>query len=117
MTSSTYPKSRLAAVLVILYEQDGLIRVLLTTRSKELRTHAGQTALPGGKRDDSDVDAIANAVCCSMICVTLTDPHPSSEKAMKRSLYPLIVNSYPFSEIWTHLFLSTNCLSPQSSRS
>jgi len=64
MTSSTYPKSRLAAVLVILYEQDGLIRVLLTTRSKELRTHAGETALPGGKRDASDADPIQNAVCC-----------------------------------------------------
>jgi len=60
--SSSYPISRLAAVLIILYEQDGLIRVVLTTRSKELRTHAGQTALPGGKKDPIDVDSTATAV-------------------------------------------------------
>lgn len=54
--------SKLAAVLIILYEQDGLIRVVLTTRSKELRTHVGQTALPGGKKDPIDVDSTATAV-------------------------------------------------------
>ncbi|KAH8094452.1 NUDIX hydrolase domain-like protein [Cristinia sonorae] len=53
---STRPKSRLAAVLVLLYETAGQLRVLLTTRSKSLRTHPGQTALPGGKVDESDVD-------------------------------------------------------------
>jgi 8-oxo-dGTP pyrophosphatase MutT (NUDIX family) len=73
MTSATYPKSRHAAVLVILYEQDEQIRVLLTTRSKELRTHAGQTALPGGKRDASDADPIENAVSCSRIYDSSTD--------------------------------------------
>jgi coenzyme A diphosphatase NUDT7 len=60
--SSSYPMSKLAAVLIILYEQDGLIRVVLTTRSKELRTHAGQTALPGGKKDSIDADSTATAV-------------------------------------------------------
>ncbi|KAI9573995.1 hypothetical protein HD554DRAFT_2012754, partial [Boletus coccyginus] len=35
-----------AAVLVLLYEKEGEPRVLLTTRSKLLRTHPGQTALP-----------------------------------------------------------------------
>ncbi|KAF8907366.1 NUDIX hydrolase domain-like protein [Gymnopilus junonius] len=48
------PEQKIAAVLVLLYEGDGELRVLLTTRSKELRTHAGQTALPGGKKDPSD---------------------------------------------------------------
>ncbi|KAF9048679.1 NUDIX hydrolase domain-like protein [Panaeolus papilionaceus] len=52
---------KLAAVLVLLYEQDGILRVLLTTRSKLLRTHAGQTALPGGKKDPSDPSLMAAA--------------------------------------------------------
>ncbi len=32
------------------------LHILLTTRSSSLRTHAGQTALPGGKCDSTDVD-------------------------------------------------------------
>ncbi|KAF9526367.1 NUDIX hydrolase domain-like protein [Crepidotus variabilis] len=59
---SAYPQNKLAAVLVLLFEQNGALRVLLTTRSKELRTHAGQTALPGGKKDPSDTDMIAAAL-------------------------------------------------------
>ncbi|KAF9484362.1 hypothetical protein BDN70DRAFT_797821, partial [Pholiota conissans] len=52
---------KVAAVLVLLYEVDGQLRVLLTTRSKQLRTHAGQTALPGGKKDPTDVDLVMTA--------------------------------------------------------
>lgn len=59
---SSQKRFKLAAVLVLLYEQDGILRVLLTTRSKLLRTHAGQTALPGGKKDPSDPSLIAAAV-------------------------------------------------------
>ena len=53
-----------AAVLVLLYERKGHggLRVLLTTRSKELRSHPGQTALPGGKVDQSDAGVIDTAV-------------------------------------------------------
>jgi coenzyme A diphosphatase NUDT7 len=53
-----------AAVLVLLYERAGQggLRVLLTTRSKELRSHPGQTALPGGKVDQSDAGVIDTAV-------------------------------------------------------
>lgn len=36
--------------------------MLLTTRSKELRTHAGQTALPGGKMDEADNNLVETAV-------------------------------------------------------
>ncbi|KAF9265630.1 hypothetical protein L218DRAFT_860510, partial [Marasmius fiardii PR-910] len=50
-----------AAVLALLYEQEGKLRVLLTTRSKQLRTHAGQTALPGGRVDAVDRDAVEAA--------------------------------------------------------
>ncbi|KAJ7665956.1 NUDIX hydrolase domain-like protein [Mycena polygramma] len=58
---SAFPKSRLAAVLILLFEEVGELRVLLTTRSKRLRTHAGQTALPGGRADDTDVDLVQTA--------------------------------------------------------
>ncbi|KAF5367085.1 hypothetical protein D9758_004023 [Tetrapyrgos nigripes] len=56
---SQYPRS--AAVLVLLFEKAGQLRVLLTTRSKQLRTHPGQTALPGGRKDPTDKDFIETA--------------------------------------------------------
>ncbi|ESK86612.1 nudix hydrolase [Moniliophthora roreri MCA 2997] len=58
------PKSKLAAVLILLYEnpQSSQLRVLLSTRSKSLRTHPGQTALPGGRKDDTDPDLIYTAL-------------------------------------------------------
>jgi coenzyme A diphosphatase NUDT7 len=59
---SDYPRSMLAAVLVLLYEQAGSLRVLLTTRSKLLRSHPYQTALPGGKFDNEDKDMTTTAV-------------------------------------------------------
>lgn len=49
-------------MLVLLYEKEGNLRVLLTTRSKTLRAHPGQTALPGGKVDDTDKDVVHTAV-------------------------------------------------------
>ncbi|EIN05012.1 hypothetical protein PUNSTDRAFT_47242 [Punctularia strigosozonata HHB-11173 SS5] len=49
--------TRRAAVLLLLFEREGKLRVLLTTRSQKLRSHPGQTALPGGKVDDTDADA------------------------------------------------------------
>ena len=60
----------LAAVLVVLYERpggraSGGLRVLLTTRSKELRSHPGQTALPGGKVDKTDAGVVETAVSIS----------------------------------------------------
>ncbi|KAI0249909.1 NUDIX hydrolase domain-like protein [Lactifluus subvellereus] len=55
------PISKLAAVLVLLYERAGGLRVLLTTRSKQLRSHPGQTALPGGKVDEGDAGVVETA--------------------------------------------------------
>ena len=59
----------LAAVLVVLYECPGGrggLRVLLTTRSgSELRSHPGQTALPGGKMDKTDAGVVETAVSIS----------------------------------------------------
>jgi len=58
---SNQPREKLAAVLVLLYEKAGELRVLLTTRSKCLRAHPGQTALPGGKVDEGDESLVHTA--------------------------------------------------------
>ncbi|KAI8475372.1 MAG: mitochondrial nudix hydrolase 15 [Monoraphidium minutum] len=44
-----------AGCLVPLFEDGaGVVRVWLTRRSKQLRTHAGEVCLPGGRRDEED---------------------------------------------------------------
>lgn len=58
-----YPRSMMAAVLVVLFEgASGELEVLLTTRSLSLRTHAGQTALPGGKADAGEDSPLITAL-------------------------------------------------------
>ncbi|KAG8752049.1 hypothetical protein FRC14_007404 [Serendipita sp. 396] len=59
---SSYPKAKTAAVLLLLFEKQGVLRVVLTTRSKTLRTHPGQTALPGGKSEPMDQDSVSTAL-------------------------------------------------------
>ncbi|BGP00684.1 hypothetical protein NBRC10513v2_006479 [Rhodotorula toruloides] len=50
-----YPKSKLAAVLLLLHLNPlGTLSVTLTTRSKKLRSHPGETALPGGRWEEGD---------------------------------------------------------------
>jgi 8-oxo-dGTP pyrophosphatase MutT (NUDIX family) len=45
-----------AGVLVPLFEDDeGVVNTILTERSATLKHHAGEVALPGGKRDPRDV--------------------------------------------------------------
>jgi 8-oxo-dGTP pyrophosphatase MutT (NUDIX family) len=51
-----------AAVLVSLFEADGEVRVWLLRRPAGLRTHAGQVALPGGKKDPSDATLVETAL-------------------------------------------------------
>ncbi|HXG29511.1 MAG TPA: CoA pyrophosphatase [Nevskiales bacterium] len=51
---------RPAAVLVPILEDS--LEVLLTQRSENLRTHAGQISLPGGSCDPSDRDAVDTAL-------------------------------------------------------
>ena len=53
---------RHAAVLVPLLDGADGLELLLTVRSHELRSHAGQIALPGGKVDPTDADATAAAL-------------------------------------------------------
>ncbi|KAF7967278.1 hypothetical protein HWV62_34985 [Athelia sp. TMB] len=59
---SSRSAAKRAAVLVLLYEDAGNLRVLLTTRSKKLRSHPGETALPGGKVDETDKDVVHTAL-------------------------------------------------------
>lgn len=51
-----------AAVLVPLYVSDGSLWLLLTRRSDELPTHAGQVSFPGGVCDAADEDEVATAL-------------------------------------------------------
>lgn len=52
-----------ASVLVALFvDDDGALRVWLLRKVDTLRRHAGQVALPGGKRDDCDVTALDTAL-------------------------------------------------------
>jgi 8-oxo-dGTP pyrophosphatase MutT (NUDIX family) len=53
---------RPAAVLVPLVRREAGITVLLTQRTDDMPSHAGQIAFPGGRRHADDVDAVATAL-------------------------------------------------------
>lgn len=53
--NSVWPPNRRSAVLILLFIGNrGEVRVLLTTRSRKLRSFAGHVSLPGGKADSAD---------------------------------------------------------------
>ncbi len=56
------PVLKQAAVLVPLVMRSHGLNVVLTRRSSELSTHAGQIAFPGGRCDDDDTDVGATAL-------------------------------------------------------
>lgn len=87
---SRQPTSKLAAVLVLLYEQAGELRVLLTTRSKSLRAHPGQTALPGGKADEGDESLVWTALREANEEVGLPLPPTSSNIHFVTTLPPFL---------------------------
>ena len=51
-----------AAVLVPLVDHPSGVTVLLTQRTADMPSHAGQIAFPGGRRDPADIDAAATAL-------------------------------------------------------
>lgn len=53
---------REAAVLVPLFERDGVPHVVFTRRPATLRTHAGQYAFPGGGQEARDVTPLETAL-------------------------------------------------------
>jgi 8-oxo-dGTP pyrophosphatase MutT (NUDIX family) len=53
---------RPAAVLVPLVDRSQGVSVLLTQRTADMPSHAGQVAFPGGRRQADDADAVATAL-------------------------------------------------------
>jgi 8-oxo-dGTP pyrophosphatase MutT (NUDIX family) len=53
---------RRAAVLIVLYEREGDVRLMLTKRTDTLAHHKGQVSLPGGRYDPEDVDLVTTAL-------------------------------------------------------
>jgi 8-oxo-dGTP pyrophosphatase MutT (NUDIX family) len=53
---------RAASVLVPLVRREPRITVLLTQRTEDMPSHAGQIAFPGGRRQAEDIDATATAL-------------------------------------------------------
>ncbi len=51
-----------AAVLILLYQDDGDWNLLFTRRTDSVDTHAGQVSFPGGQIEDSDVSIVATAL-------------------------------------------------------
>ncbi|XP_034443409.1 peroxisomal coenzyme A diphosphatase NUDT7 [Hippoglossus hippoglossus] len=51
-----------ASVLIPLFVRDGELHTLMTLRSAELRTNAGQVCFPGGKKDPEDRDDVDTAL-------------------------------------------------------
>jgi 8-oxo-dGTP pyrophosphatase MutT (NUDIX family) len=51
-----------AAVLVPVYEREGVPHVLMTRRREDLRLHPGQISFPGGRIETGDADARAAAL-------------------------------------------------------
>lgn len=51
-----------AAVLVPLYEEGGRLRLVLTRRPDDMRTHAGDVVFPGGMIDPEDDGPVATAL-------------------------------------------------------
>ncbi|KEP52186.1 NUDIX hydrolase [Rhizoctonia solani 123E] len=72
-----FPWNKTAAVLLLLYVRDGHLRILLTTRSKHLRSHPGDVALPGGKTDPVDGNPVATALREAHEEIGLPTPNPA----------------------------------------
>jgi 8-oxo-dGTP pyrophosphatase MutT (NUDIX family) len=52
----------LSAVLILLFERDGELYVVLTRRTDEVEHHKGQVSFPGGVRDPVDADIVDTAL-------------------------------------------------------
>jgi len=53
---------RPAGVLILLVEDAGELRIVLTQRTAHLHDHAGQISFPGGRQDAEDADIVATAL-------------------------------------------------------
>ncbi len=57
-----HPTAIPAAVLILVYEQNGEVQVLFTERTHQVEHHKGQISFPGGACDDEDEDLMATAL-------------------------------------------------------
>lgn len=55
-------KYRAASVLVPIVNRTPDVTILLTQRTEDMPSHAGQVAFPGGRQQDNDADAVATAL-------------------------------------------------------
>jgi len=55
-------KYRAASVLVPIVNRVSEVTILLTQRTADMPSHAGQVAFPGGRREERDADAVATAL-------------------------------------------------------
>lgn len=55
-------KYRPASVLVPIVDRGSEVTVLLTQRTEDMPSHAGQVAFPGGRQQANDADAVATAL-------------------------------------------------------
>lgn len=62
LTPALMKQLRPAAVLAAVFRRDDRYSVMLTRRAQTLSSHRGQIAFPGGRRDDTDPSAAANAL-------------------------------------------------------
>lgn len=53
---------RPAGVLILLVQDGGELRIVLTQRTAHLHDHAGQISFPGGRQDAEDADIVATAL-------------------------------------------------------
>jgi 8-oxo-dGTP pyrophosphatase MutT (NUDIX family) len=51
-----------AAVLVPLYEHDGLVHAVFTKRRDDMRKHPGEISFPGGRQDEPDESLVHTAL-------------------------------------------------------
>ncbi|KIM39037.1 hypothetical protein M413DRAFT_75217 [Hebeloma cylindrosporum] len=78
MDGKDKPTSGISAVLVLLFEREGHLRVLLTTRAKGLKVHGGETCLPGGHMEDGDgrnIEVTAHREAHEEVSLPLFLPH------------------------------------------
>ncbi|KAG7522167.1 peroxisomal coenzyme A diphosphatase NUDT7 [Solea senegalensis] len=62
ISASYLPDLPKASVLIPLLVKNGEVCTLMTLRSLEMRTHAGDVCFPGGRRDPSDRDEVDTAL-------------------------------------------------------
>jgi len=56
------PDARIAAVLILLYPDSGLVHTIFMQRHNYDGVHGGQISFPGGKKEDTDKDIIHTAI-------------------------------------------------------